>query len=489
MDDHEQDMHLECDSDDCASGKRNRYYAGKRLRPVSFEVEQQYLVERRRLLNRAMHGWGVVYGFDLRYQPAPKVDSNAQDPNAAKRPKHATITIGEGLALDRAGRELVQVGARPVRARDLYISKDDCEWLRTNQATATQHSPTPNQHGGADARPPEPCWLLSVHYAERQEGPVRVKDDCSCDRAEWDYLCETVRYSLQRVEAGRCHADHSCELDCRCTAEQLCESRADPLGRGSHECMSRHLRRLDPDAEQIAMTEDGGQLRFDLANGIALAEVSLRWNECGAPEFTGVLDDWGPRRLVKRNDLLFDLIRGCDLVRISDISWRDWHRSVSRIEWKDFAPYFVADTGKEFTVTFSGPVQSASVRADCFAISVVTSESSGWGDLHRVPIADVRLAEATQGDPPASTRSATLVFRKEWTVGELANDKIYSLFSHGSSLVEIEVRTGFILDMWGQAVDGSPIGARAAPTGNGSPGGRYLSTFRVKSRPRPDGDI
>ena len=34
----------------------------------------------------------------------------------------------------------------------------------------------------------------------------------------------------------------------------------------------------------------------------------------------------GPRRLVKRNDLLFDLIRGCDLTRISAIGWRDWHR-------------------------------------------------------------------------------------------------------------------------------------------------------------------
>jgi hypothetical protein len=251
--------------------------------------------------------------------------------------------------------------------------------------------------------------------------------------------------------------------------------------------MSRYLSRLDPNAERTGMTKDGEQLRFDLANGIPLARVGLRWNECGAPEFTAILDDWGPRRLVKRNDLLFDLIRGCDLTRISEISWKSWHRRPELVDWTEFAAYFEAGTGKEFTVTFSGPVQRATVTVDCFAMSVVVADSSGWGEPRRVPLADVRLSEPDPRDPTGSTRSATLVFDAEWLADELARTKKHSLFSRGPSLVEIEVRSGFILDLWGQAVDGSPIGAQPAPTGNGSPGGRFLSPFRVDTRPNPHG--
>jgi hypothetical protein len=488
MDDHEQDIHLKCDSDDCASGKKNRYYTGKRMRPASFEVEQTYLVERRRLINRAIHGWGVAYGFDLHYKPAPAAGQPGQDGNAGLRPGHATIEIGEGMALDRAGRELVQVGEHIVTARDVYMSKEDQEWLRTNpDVTKEQETPAAEAAGGA-ARPREVCWLLNVHYAERNGGPVRVKDDCNCERPEWDYSCETVRYSLKRVDAGRCDEGHPCELGCHCTADDPCRPKADSTGRGSHQCMSRYLSRLDPNAEHIDMAKDGAQLRFDRANGIALARVGLRWH-CDAPEFTAVIDECGPRRLVKRNDLLFDLIRGCDLTRISQIGWKTLHRRPELVEWTEFASYFEARTGNEFKITFSGPVQRATVTVDCFAMTVAIAESSGWGDLRRVPIASVRLADPEQRDPRDSTRSATLIFGTEWLNGELAKENTHSLFSNGTSRVEIEVRTCFILDMCGQSVDGNPIGARPAPTGNGSPGGRYLSTFRVKSRPRPIGEI
>jgi len=492
MDDHEQDIHPECDSDDCAAGKRNRYFAGKRMRPMSFEVEQKYLVDRRRLLNRAMHGWGVVYGFDLRFKPVPAVDPGAHNANtdAGKRPRHAAIRIGEGLALDRAGRELMQVNQRAVTARDVYISNHDREWLGANADAASQMPLAPDQGGGEKARPPEVCWLLRVHYAERHDGPVRVKDDCSCERAEWDYLCETVRYSVERVDASRCREGRPCGLTCRCTAGdpcdhcEPCEPHADPLDRGSHQCMSRYLSRLDPDAEHIGMTKDGGQLSFDLANGIALARVGLRWH-CGAPEFTAVLDDWGQRRLVKRNDLLFDLIRGCDLTRISAISWNGWHRHRDLIKWGEFAAYFMAGTGKQFKITFSGPVQATTLTVDCFAMHVVVADASGWGEARRVPLADVQLSEPDQGDPAGSTRSATLIFDAEWLADELGEKKKNSLFSRGPSLVEIDVRTDFILDVWGQAVDGSPIGAQPAPTGNGSPGGHFLSPFRVEPRSSP----
>jgi len=92
----------ECCDDTCTSGSRNNYFLGKRLTPDSFRTEQSYLVDRRRLLNRAIHGWGVVYGFPM------KTAGNDKCPDVER----GHLKIGEGLGLDKLGRELVQ--ARPI---------------------------------------------------------------------------------------------------------------------------------------------------------------------------------------------------------------------------------------------------------------------------------------------------------------------------------------------------------------------------------------
>ena len=47
------------------------------------------------------------------------------------------------------------------------------------------------------------------------------------------------------------------------------------------------------------------------------------------------------------------------------------------------------------------------------------------------------------------------------------------------SAVEIEVRGDFIVDCNGQTVDANAVGLSPAPTGNGTPGGTFLSSFHV----------
>src|SRR6476646_235598 len=91
-----------CSSEACAAGARNNYYPGKRLTADSFRVEQAYQIERRRLLNRAIHGWGVVYGYGVSIQ-APDTRVRMPSPGA--------LQLLPGLALDRCGRELLQVSA------------------------------------------------------------------------------------------------------------------------------------------------------------------------------------------------------------------------------------------------------------------------------------------------------------------------------------------------------------------------------------------
>ena len=96
------------DDDACSSGSRNRYYIGKRLTPASFGAEQDYQLQRRRLINRAVHGWGVVYGFATAPADAACGDGGA-------------LQIGPGLALDAAGRELVIAQARLLRFADVRV--------------------------------------------------------------------------------------------------------------------------------------------------------------------------------------------------------------------------------------------------------------------------------------------------------------------------------------------------------------------------------
>ena len=43
----------------CSPGIRNRYFRGKLLTVADYEAEQRYAIQRRRLINRQMLGWGV----------------------------------------------------------------------------------------------------------------------------------------------------------------------------------------------------------------------------------------------------------------------------------------------------------------------------------------------------------------------------------------------------------------------------------------------
>src|SRR5215211_2132818 len=79
-----------CSDSKCGVGLRNNYFEGKRLTADSFSVEQKYMVGRRRLINRAMHGWGVVYGYAIKAVP----------PHGEQTNYACHLEIGPGLALD-----------------------------------------------------------------------------------------------------------------------------------------------------------------------------------------------------------------------------------------------------------------------------------------------------------------------------------------------------------------------------------------------------
>jgi hypothetical protein len=74
-----------------AGVKRVNYFAGQILDAQDFRDEQAYVIEKRRLLNRALLGRGIVAGLSVSV-PAG---------SAA-----ATVVVEPGLAIDSAGREV-----------------------------------------------------------------------------------------------------------------------------------------------------------------------------------------------------------------------------------------------------------------------------------------------------------------------------------------------------------------------------------------------
>jgi len=513
-----------CTDVECTSGLRNNYFRGKHLTPRSYEVEQRYHIERRKLLNRALHGHGVAYGYKV-----TKADS-------------AQFKIGDGLAIDECGREVLQVGSLTLAVKDVIVLKRDGHYVALRKG----HEDNDRVSAWINSE----SFLLSVHYAERQVGPLDLRDPCSCSHREWDQVCETVRYSLRPVARDSCCKPQKCKLDCACTYGPCCPLRppmkapaAPPVDRhvdhealvagaaqvdhpnpavhpapgvlgrhpepvhtapprGGCRCLCDYVTGLNPNVECepfCEIEEPCARVRVDLGHGVPLACVTLRQSGCDW-NLEEIYDDCGPRDIIKGNDLLFELIQGCDLTYVEKVGWESSHRGTMTFDafrssfgdgkvnplerWpngtiaadpgRDAVPGTIA---RDYWVTFSKPVRVDTLRPDSFVMTVVLSaQEAAWGKPRRVPIVDV-IALRDDTCPPYHARTAILVFDTGWVSQHLGNQPT---FTHCSEIfVEIGVRATYILDCNDQRPDLRVWGHRAAPTGRGESGADLISTFHV----------
>jgi len=512
-----------------APSRRNRYYRDKRLHVADYVLEQQYHIARRRLVNRAMLGWGVVQGFVI---------------------DREGLSVGPGVALDPQGRELVACATVKLGRGDLLwlgTGKHDCGCgLAVVEPPEEPAEPTDR----CDDRD-DPCaglYLLSAHYAEKRIDNVRIDDDCGGARCEANQLCETVVYSLRPVDCcpsglpdcrcPACAGEDTCgcdrpapegydtppppppekdqgkeaipdqaeaaPADRPASAEYPHGSPHDPtkdapcftLDRGNH----RQLVRWSEDGFdgfdpcQTGGLSEHGCFAFDPCAGVPLACVKLEW-DCGEPRVASVVDDAHPRRLARSNETLFDLVRGCDLTRIMDVSWRDWLPGGTRVPLSDFKRMFDApvDTPADaperqdnrrrrtgtvttrFKVSFSGPVQANTLTPDVVVMALIQREPrEGVGAITRVPIVALSPLAQLSTDPVGTTRGFSVEIDRAFYAGEI--DSYDASGFEERTVIEIEIRTDWILDCNGQEVAG---GGRGVPSTGSVPGGRHLSSFAV----------
>ena len=281
-----------------------------------------------------------------RAPPNQAEEATKDDAPAPKCPEPKAISVGAGLALDRHGREIDLRGKRSLGVNNTFLVEEDASGCRTRPLDKL-----------APGR-----YLLSIHYAERRFGDASLPDGCGCDDPEKNYVCETAVFSLRgdqesaRAARNPATATASAARGRRAVMAAAVRTRA---------CASGRPTASGPTTTPLC---EWRGYRIDPADGVPLAcvVVEVQQGKCDLEIVGCIEDDCSPRRLVKSNDLLYDLIRGCDLARISWISWAEWHRSDEQMSWKKFESLFEANGSSEFVVRFSRPVlrEDAQARRD-----------------------------------------------------------------------------------------------------------------------------
>jgi hypothetical protein len=496
---------------DGKGSKRNRFFRGKQMRADDFQAEQDYFIYRRRRVTRSVLGWGVVHGFVLSgprkpsepcLDDQPPADPSQRDPTGAppaqeqRVPEQQTptstqgastvptsqampdadggkLTVGAGLAFDRCGRDFEQRHEQVLGPSNTFL-------LVGNRPKSIE-----------DIKPGR--YLLSAHYAERHVGDAPGSLFCDCDPPEKRHVCETVLYSLSELDDKECPcAERGCHRECACSAGPCRCNR----GLRAHSCLCEWTRDVRT-CDERALCPWGGYLT-DPSQPVPLAciEVLTSTDKCNAIAVMTVEDDCGPRRLVKNNDLLFDLIRGCDLTRIVSLSWGKWHRNENMMPWETFLEFLGTpnaghpDIQTGFTITFSKPIDAKTVTPDAFAIKfIVNHEDTGWIETRIAPVPSVYIADPAPGDPIGTTREVTLRVDAGW-YEEVKSSR--SKFRKEGAIVHLEVFGDYLQDCNRQAVDvnangfalrdwgnGKPV----QPSGNGTPGGLLVSIFRIDQKP------
>jgi len=146
---------------------RNRYFYGQLLGVYNFELETEYFIRQRSLLNRLILGYGVVCGLNV------ELTSDGRK-----------VVIWPGLALDKCGRPVV-VGQKtapiPVPPKVIQSATDQAQGGGHDEACVQvvicyhecYGDPVPVRYGDCDLA--DPCAASTV----REQYRIEFRDECA----------------------------------------------------------------------------------------------------------------------------------------------------------------------------------------------------------------------------------------------------------------------------------------------------------------------
>lgn len=229
---------------------RNRYFHGKMMDVYNFELETDYFINMRRLLNRLVSGYGVVCGLDV-----------------DKSRKGQSVRVKPGMAIDKSGRAIiVPKQTRPIPLPPEVIPEPPADPEQCKDDEVYAH--------------------IVICYYECPSDPVPVTlNDCdSWGNCESGAIRERYRLEIREGPAPRPRIS-------------IQERFADVIARGKLDYaeLVRWVSRDCPDCPE----ED---------SCIPLAEICLKLGDEGTWIFDDGDVDITVRPIVYTNDLLFDLL-------------------------------------------------------------------------------------------------------------------------------------------------------------------------------------
>jgi hypothetical protein len=183
--------------------RRPRYFHGMLLDDKDFLAEQAYHADKRRLLNRSLHGSGVVCGLELRAKCGGK-----------------GIELTPGLALDCCGNEIWVTETVNLDISKLLPPKDTCKPKTDCPDPATSNECKP--------------YYLGIRFEEKGSDPVSVylpgadcsERTCEYSRYKEGFCVEIVECCQEKSEPGLLKSFCECE----------CEKPANPEEKKTSDC-------------------------------------------------------------------------------------------------------------------------------------------------------------------------------------------------------------------------------------------------------------
>lgn len=166
--------------------ERNNYFYGKLMTVRDFELEQSYFVEKRKLLNRYLHGWGAVCGLEIVPHECPGM-----------------VVLKPGIALDCNGNEIVVTG-------DIEIN------LTSKDEKVPQEGKT---------------VYVCIKYLECDVEPVPVLvSECSCDdtASKSSIKREMFEYEILQNEPDKPDLMKIPDLPCKKIMQELIKDSLSP---------------------------------------------------------------------------------------------------------------------------------------------------------------------------------------------------------------------------------------------------------------------
>ena len=307
--------------------ERNCYYYGKPLAVQDFQLEQDYFNQKRWLINRMVHGWGVVCGLDVML----KTDSRD------------TLIVTPGMALDCCGREILVCEPYEIELQPVL---DEC---KTDPKSGKYLEPL----------------VVCLEYHSRKTEPRKLPP-IACDYEE---RCVHNRVQDSFRITVKPESEYPPEQDAEGQRIFIC----DP-SRSLRENICNSLN----DCPECG--EDGCVI---LARLIPIDSPNIPEN------FPFLLEPCEDRKYVYSNQLLFEIIQcymgreADDLPHIIDINWRDRYLQPDHtMSWVDFQD--LVQNGLE--VYFDRHMEGPSINEHSFLFSVsVKHGGSGYRVQRYVP--------------------------------------------------------------------------------------------------------